>query len=58
MADHIADYRRYLAEEKQVRSNTLNSYIRDLNQFKTWLAGAGISDWKKAVPFVEIDCFR
>ncbi len=47
MADHIADYRRYLAEEKQVRSNTLNSYIRDLNQFKTWLAGAGISDWKK-----------
>ena len=47
MADHIADYCRYLAEEKQVRSNTLNSYIRDLNQFKTWLAGAGISDWKK-----------
>ncbi len=47
MADHIADYRRYLAEEKQVRSNTLNSYIRDLNQFKTWLTGAGISDWKK-----------
>ena len=47
MADYIADYRRYLTEEKQARSNTLNSYIRDLNQFKTWLTGAGISDWKK-----------
>lgn len=47
MADHIADYRRYLTEEKQVQSNTLNSYIRDLNQFKTWLAGVDISDWKK-----------
>lgn len=47
MADHIADYCRYLTEEKQVRSNTLSSYARDLNQFRTWLLGIGLTDLKK-----------
>ena len=47
MADHIADYCRYLTEEKHVQKNTLNSYARDLNQFQAWLLDTGITDLKK-----------
>ncbi len=47
MPDHIADYCRYLAEEKHAQKNTLNSYARDLNQFQTWLMANGITDLKK-----------
>ena len=47
MADHIADYCRYLTEEKRVQKNTLNSYTRDLNQFQTWLLGTGVADLKR-----------
>lgn len=47
MADHIADYCRYLTEEKHAQKNTLNSYARDLNQFQSWLLEAGITDLKK-----------
>ena len=43
MADHIADYCRYLTEEKHVQKNTLNSYARDLNQFQAWLLDTGIT---------------
>ena len=47
MPDHIADYCRYLTEEKHAQKNTLNSYARDLNQFQTWLMANGITDLKK-----------
>lgn len=47
MADHIADYCRYLTEEKQARKNTLNSYLRDMNQFQAWLIEAGITDLRR-----------
>ena len=47
MAYHIADYCRYLTEEKHVQKNTLNSYARDLNQFQAWLLDTGITDLKK-----------
>lgn len=47
MADHIAAYCRYLREEKQAQTNTLNSYTRDLNQFQAWLLEQGITDLKK-----------
>ena len=47
MADHIADYCRYLTEEKRAQKNTLNSYARDLNQFQTWLLSAGVADLRK-----------
>lgn len=47
MPDHIADYCRYLMEEKHAQKNTLNSYARDLNQFQTWLMANGITDLKK-----------
>ncbi len=48
MADYIALYRDYLTNEKHASANTLSSYIRDLTQFKSWLADNGISDVKKA----------
>ncbi len=47
MPDHIADYCRYLTEEKHAQKNTLNSYARDLNQLQTWLMANGITDLKK-----------
>ena len=47
MADYIAAYQAYLAQEKHASANTLSSYIRDLNQFCTWLLGSGITDLRK-----------
>lgn len=47
MADYIAAYQAYLAQEKHASANTLSSYIRDLNQFRTWLLGSGITDLRK-----------
>ena len=47
MADHIADYCRYLTAEKHAQVNTLNSYARDLNQFQAWLLSEGITDLRK-----------
>ena len=47
MADYIAAYQTYLAQEKHASANTLSSYIRDLNQFRTWLLGSGITDLRK-----------
>ena len=48
MADYIAAYQAYLAQEKHASANTLSSYIRDLNQFRTWLLDSGITDLRKA----------
>ncbi len=47
MADYIAAYQTYLAQEKHASANTLSSYIRDLNQFRIWLLGSGITDLRK-----------
>lgn len=47
MADYIAAYQTYLAQEKHASANTLSSYIGDLNQFRTWLLGSGITDLRK-----------
>ena len=47
MADYIAAYQAYLAQEKHASANTLSSYIRDLNQLRTWLLGSGITDLRK-----------
>lgn len=47
MADYIAAYQAYLTQEKHASANTLSSYIRDLNQFRTWLLGSGITDLRK-----------
>ena len=32
-------YAHYLTEEKRASSNTLSSYLRDVNQYLHWLAG-------------------
>ena len=47
MTDYIADYRTWLQEEKHASDNTLSSYLRDINQFKTWLHGAGSPDLRR-----------
>ena len=47
MTDFIAAYRDYLTEEKHASANTLSSYIRDLNQFRTWLLDSGVTDLRK-----------
>ena len=47
MTDYIADYRTWLREEKHASDNTLSSYLRDINQFKTWLLGAGSPDLRR-----------
>ena len=40
--NEIALYETYLREEKKSSANTVSSYLRDVNQFSTWLAGEGI----------------
>ena len=47
MTDYIADYRTWLQEEKHASDNTLSSYLRDINQFKTWLLGASSPDLRR-----------
>ena len=47
MTDYIADYRTWLQEEKHASDNTLSSYLRDINLFKTWLLGAGSPDLRR-----------
>ena len=47
MTDYIADYRTWLQEEKHASDNTLSPYLRDINQFKTWLLGAGSPDLRR-----------
>ena len=41
MADYIAAYHTYLVEEKHAQANTLSSYMRDINQYNTWLLERG-----------------
>ncbi len=43
-AYHIDDFAGFLKEEKRVSSNTLVSYLRDINQFCVWAAENGFSD--------------
>ena len=47
VADYITAFHDYLADEKHASVNTLSSYIRDLNQFQTWLISQGNADLKK-----------
>ena len=37
MDQYLAEYQSYLEHEKRASQNTLNSYMRDLNQFAAWL---------------------
>ena len=47
MADYVADYTRYLTEEKRAQANTVSSYVRDLNQFRTWLMSTETTDLRR-----------
>ena len=47
MADHIAAYGSYLEQEKHASVNTVSSYLRDLNQFRSWLLENGAADLRR-----------
>ena len=47
MTDYIQEYRTYLIEERHVSANTLSSYLRDMNQFWSWLTENGTIDLRK-----------
>ncbi len=40
---HIKEYEAYLTTEKKASPNTLSSYLRDINQYSTWLEGEGLA---------------
>lgn len=40
MADHIRAYTQYLMEERHASANTVDSYVRDVTQFVTYLRGS------------------
>ena len=35
--EYLAEYERYLKEDKKALPNTLSSYLRDIRQYLTWL---------------------
>jgi integrase/recombinase XerD len=47
MPDYVATYRSFLEKEKHASVNTLSSYVRDVNQFRDWLLGQGVTDLRK-----------
>lgn len=44
MTDYIAEYSRYLTQERGSSANTVASYVRDVSQFAAYLSQNGISD--------------
>ena len=46
-ADYVAEFREYLVNEKHASDNTLSSYLRDMQQFQTWLLRSGVSTLRK-----------
>ena len=46
-ADYVAEFREYLVNEKHSSDNTLSSYLRDMQQFQTWLVRNGVSTLRK-----------
>ena len=46
-ADYVAEFREYLVNEKHASDNTLSSYLRDMQQFQTWLVRSGVSTLRK-----------
>lgn len=40
----ISAYENYLSKVKQASSNTVSSYMRDIRQYRAWLASQGIAD--------------
>ena len=36
MDTYLADYQRYLTDEKHASANTISSYMRDLRQFASY----------------------
>ncbi|MBO4854596.1 MAG: site-specific tyrosine recombinase XerD [Oscillospiraceae bacterium] len=47
MTDYIDAYQMYLQNEKHASDNTVSSYLRDLHQFRSWLANHGATDLRR-----------
>ena len=43
MTDYIAEFENYLIQVKQVSSNTLESYLRDISQFAAYASSRGLA---------------
>ena len=50
MNKYIEEFSEYLTEVKKSSENTRLSYIRDINQFESYLTGEGIEDIQKFDP--------
>ena len=44
MVDYYKEFETYLIEKKHVSDNTLESYMRDIGQFLSYLKGKGVTD--------------
>jgi len=51
MTKYLAEYESYLVVNKDVSSNTLESYMRDIRAFMEYLAKSGITDVSQASEF-------
>ncbi len=47
MKDYIETFKSYLLEDKKASANTVESYMRDINQFSHYCAAANLSDISK-----------
>ena len=47
MKDYIEEYRSYLSDVKKTSANTIEAYIRDVNQFTSYCTDNGISSLSK-----------
>ncbi|MEG2420280.1 MAG: site-specific tyrosine recombinase XerD [Oscillospiraceae bacterium] len=51
--DELKNYETYLRDEKQASVNTMNSYLRDVTQFKTWLVEESVTLTKVKSPDID-----
>ena len=47
MSELLDLYEDYLITEKKASANTVSSYLRDLNQFRSWLLENGAADLRR-----------
>lgn len=52
--DYLADYQRFLVEEKRASDNTVSSYVRDIGQYLRWLASERLTPENAAQSDVDL----
>lgn len=53
---YISEFKHYLTEDKQASNNTISSYIRDINQFASYLMSKNNLDMK-AINKSDVECY-